>query len=529
MGLHRINQVLLVLIKCWTTMNIFTIRSLPIVSVFLLIYAIILCDKSHQIKQNEFSDLLDTRVGHAVNHFATQLINQLKNYTNNTLFSPISIATALFLVHLGIEKNSDSANQFSHLFDFKRFNLDTNNSRNNNNPHKGLHYLTKYLTDAHIINGIEDNLKVSNKQLNFTNANILLANKDSVSDLDEDFQATIDKYYDVTVAQFKQIYPHIAPFYFLNDILVNKSSLLPSSHAKQLISFDVKEQRQIVEAINTWTQFKTNDTIHNVLDEQNLASTWTDLPCILVNACHLSARWKRQFFRSSDTIIDDWHYSLDYENVRKRVPFMRSFDQEFAYFNSADHNACNNGASRQTPHLALANFRAFELPLDGAGEQHLSLVILLPNQLRGLEALTMTLNWSTLIEIYSCLKKTRFGLVTLPKFSLEQRLDVRTQLENMDVNKVFYKQYSNLTRMFKTVRGDTLKMETISHMTNMVVNEQGIGIIGSTYQQVQPDNSHASPIYSHSLPSFEANHEFLFVVRHKKTQASLFMGRVVQL
>lgn len=445
---------------------------------------------------------LETRVGHSINHFGLQFLNHVE--PTNAVFSPISLCTALYIVHLGMQKNSDSANEISTIFDYKKFNLESQDD-----SHKGLDAIYKYLLrvqnstiatedddqdDDHVRNS-------ANSTFDFNTANLMLSNGQVFGDLKENFKQTLNKYYEITLAKFNQT---STPTIVAKDVL-----LAPS---KEPILIDVNKKEQIIDSVNEWVGNKTKGKIDSILNKFSLPDDLQELACIIVNAVYLKAQWRRDYFDKEDTREYNFFNEGD-TNKKKLVPFMQNSDVRLRYYDSRDDRT-----------LPSIDFKALEIPYKGTDDKAISLVILLPNEMDGLSRLEKELTWSNLKDIYSRMKTTLMR-VKLPKFKFEQQYDGREILELMNVRKMFTRE-ANLTEMFtsaKTTR--PIEVDKIVHKAMIEVDEKGIEAAAATaviavtrYSMVVDD-----PIL------FYANHPFLFIVRHVKTDASLFIGRVMNL
>lgn len=106
--------------------------------------------------------------------------------------------------------------------------------------------------------------------------------------------------------------------------------------------------------------------------------------------------------------------------------------------------------------------------------------------------------------------------VSFPKFTLEDSYDLNSILRGMGITDIFEERKADLTGISPTPK---LYLSKIVHKTFVEVDENGSeaaaasGVVG----------------VEKSVPSwvtFNANHPFLFFIRHNKTQTILFYGRV---
>lgn len=398
-----------------------------------------------------------------------------------------------------MRKNSSSADELSNVFNYRGFNLDSDLD----DAHRGLDAIYKNLTaetpESPAID-IDSDYEDDERSFSFKIATLLLSNKQTTSELKENFNKTLNQYYDLTLAQFNQV-PETTK---LSEFVIVANTSEPT-----LIS--VSEKKQLVDSVNDWVAFETNDKIKDIVLQSSLPEL-KDLSCMIFNAAYLKATWKNQYFDREETKEDQFFNEGDINN-KKMVPFMQNHKVMLPYYDSL---ADNDSA------LASIPFKALEFPFEGAGQQAVSLVVLLPNEFDGLSKLEAALTWSTMESIYNKSELANVQ-VKLPKFRFEQDYDAREILERMGVKKMFTAD-AELTEMFK-ISLKNITMDKVLHKTMIEVDEFGIEAATTAVTNVLHGSSMAG---QKDPPKFEANHPFLFVVRHIETNAHLFVGRVVK-
>ncbi|NXD35421.1 ILEU inhibitor, partial [Copsychus sechellarum] len=242
--------------------------------------------------------------------------------------------------------------------------------------------------------------------------------------------------------------------------------------------------------INQWVEEKTEGKIPNLLSEDSVDSL-TKL--ILVNAIYFKANWAEKFQEADTT---DAPFRLN-KNERKTVKMMYQKKKfNFGY-------------------IQEEKFRILELPYDG---RELSMIIMLPDDTEedstGLQKMEKQLtleklqNWTE--HLYSADVHVR-----LPKFKLAESYDLKSDLAAMGLLDVFNSGKADLSGMSGT---RDLFLSAVVHKAFVEVNEEGTEAAAAT----------AAGIALLCMPieeDFNADHPFLFFIRHNPTQSILFLGR----
>ncbi|NXG29506.1 ILEU inhibitor, partial [Dromaius novaehollandiae] len=160
--------------------------------------------------------------------------------------------------------------------------------------------------------------------------------------------------------------------------------------------------------------------------------------------------------------------------------------------------------------------RILELPYDG---QELSMIILLPDNIEddstGLQKLEKQLTFEKLQEwthpqhLYSADVN-----VHLPKFNLEESYDLKSDLSAMGLLDVFDSGKADLSGMSGA---RDLFLSKIVHKAFVEVNEEGTEAAAAT--------AGIAMLCMVMEEDFNADHPFIFFIRHNPTQSILFLGR----
>ncbi|XP_048795770.1 heterochromatin-associated protein MENT [Lagopus muta] len=246
--------------------------------------------------------------------------------------------------------------------------------------------------------------------------------------------------------------------------------------------------------INTWVEKQTDSKIKNLLSSDDVKSV-TRL--ILVNAIYFKAEWEVKF-QAGHTSMQPFRLSKNKSKLVKMMYMKNTF-----------------------PVLIMEkmNFKMIELPYV---KRELSMFILLPDDIKdgttGLEQLERELTFEKLLE-WADSKKMTETLVDLhlPKFSLEDRYDLRDTLKNMGMTSAF-----SLNADFSgmTDKRD-LSISKVIHQSFVAVDEKGTEAAAAT----AVITTLTSTAINYAL-TFKADHPFHFFIRHNKSKTILFFGRL---
>uniref|UniRef100_A0A8B9Z140 Serpin family B member 1 n=1 Tax=Buteo japonicus TaxID=224669 RepID=A0A8B9Z140_9AVES len=275
---------------------------------------------------------------------------------------------------------------------------------------------------------------------------------------------------------------------FLPDFLTNTRKLYGADLATVDFLQACDEARK---EINQWVEKKTEGKIPNLLSEGSV-DNMTKL--VLVNAIYFKGNWAEKFKEANTT---DMPFRLN-KNERKTVKMMYQENRfRFGY-------------------IPEVRIRILELPYDG---RELSMIILLPDDIEddstGLQKLEKQLTLEKLQE-WTCpehLYSTDVH-VHLPKFKLEESYDLKSDLAAMGLLDIFDSGKADLSGMSGA---HDLFLSKIVHKTFVEVNEEGTEAAAAT--------AGIAMLCSAMEEHFNADHPFLFFIRHNPTQSILFFGR----
>jgi serpin B len=252
--------------------------------------------------------------------------------------------------------------------------------------------------------------------------------------------------------------------------------------------------------INAWVESKTNGKIRNLLNSDNVTRRTRS---VLVNTVYFKADWADPFDKSAT----------------------RSED-----FTLASGKRVKRDLMRQQGGYAIAEkpgLKVLAMPYRG-GETEM--VVVLPDAHDGLANLERSLNGTGLKRLLTELRDggTQGRVdVTFPKFKIEKRFELDEALQRMGMV-IPFSDDSDFSgaKVVKPLSPDeedwNLKISDVIHRVFVEVEEKGTEAAAAT--------AIASIIVTGAGPVrppkvFKADHPFLFLIRDRRTDAILFIGR----
>ncbi|XP_073728689.1 leukocyte elastase inhibitor-like isoform X1 [Misgurnus anguillicaudatus] len=243
--------------------------------------------------------------------------------------------------------------------------------------------------------------------------------------------------------------------------------------------------------INKWVEKTTQGKIKDLL-AQGIVNDLTRL--VLVNAIYFKGNWEKKFPKEATV---DQQFKVN-KNETKPVKMMKQTSKFLLAF------------------IPEVNSQILELPYVG---KNLSMFIILPNEIEddttGLQQLEKTLTYEKLME---WTKRDNMSVekiqISLPKFKLEETYNMKNLLVKLGMADAFEKGKANFSGM--SPKNDLVVSEVI-HKSFVEVNEEGTEAAAAT--------GVVMGLLSMPPQFFNADHPFLFFIRHNPTNTILFYGR----
>jgi serpin B len=245
------------------------------------------------------------------------------------------------------------------------------------------------------------------------------------------------------------------------------------------------------EIINSWVEDKTNQKIKDLLSPGHINN---DTQLVLTNAVYFMSNWALTFSKRATR------------------------DLPFTLIDGTKMNCPQMFQQAHLSYLDTKDFHGISLPYKGHG---MEMILFLPKKLAGLQALENKLSTSNLNMWINQFKHQEVQ-VTLPRFRFSYGDSMVNSLKRMGVKKAFSAEKADFSGMTKKKE---LFFSEVIHKAFVAVDEEGTEAAAATAVIMTLG---ASPLMAKPEPKiFKADHPFLFIIRHKKTGAILFMGRLM--
>ncbi|KAM9801344.1 neuroserpin [Neosynchiropus ocellatus] len=246
---------------------------------------------------------------------------------------------------------------------------------------------------------------------------------------------------------------------------------------------DFSESAAVAEKINGWVENHTESKIHNLTSAEDFNSL-TRLT--LVNAVYFRGAWKNQF-RPENTRT----FSFSRDDGSEVQTLMMYQQGDFYYGEFSDGSQEAGGV-----------YQVLEMPYEG---EDMSMMIVLPRQEVPLASLEPIIK-ASLIEEWANNVKHQKVEVYLPRFKVEQKMDLKNILQQLGIQKIF-SSGADLSAM----AGDKdLHISRAVQKAYLEVTEEGAeGAAGSGMITITRN----LVLY----PQVMADHPFFFIIRSRRT------------
>ncbi|XP_062933324.1 serpin B4-like isoform X2 [Cynocephalus volans] len=275
-------------------------------------------------------------------------------------------------------------------------------------------------------------------------------------------------------------------FKFLQEYLHDvKKFYLTSVESVDFLNAAERSQKKI----NSWVESQTNGKIKDLFPNGSLTNI-TKL--VLVNAVYFKGQWAQKFYKENTKEGEFW---LN-KDTRKSVQMM-------------EQTVSSNFAA-----LEDVPAKILEMPYEG---RDLSMIVLLPNEIDGLQKLEDEITAKKLTEWTSSQNMSRIYVnLYLPRFKVGESYDLKAVLEAMGMVDAFSPDNANLLGMSEV---QNLMVSKVLHKSFVEVTEEGTQATVATGEEV-------IQIISPRSEKFLCDHPFLFFIKQNKTNNILFFGRV---
>ncbi len=275
------------------------------------------------------------------------------------------------------------------------------------------------------------------------------------------------------------------------------------------VDFIGKPEKSI-ETINDWVMKNTAGKITKLVGAGNID---TDIKLLLTNAIYFKGDWASQFKK------DSTKKRPFYVEPEKAVDVQMMFKADkFRYYAPSEkpEKPVDSKVMRiGRPVVQNQGIQILELPYKG---DDLSMVVLLSSN--GLESIEASIGSKTLNDWFSRLGQ-RDVEVYLPKFKFQSKYYLKDILYSMGMREAFSGGRADFSGM--TVKKG-LCISQVVHQADIEVNEEGTEAAAATVVGMRKRVSCAPEM---PVVIFEADHPFIFLIRHRPSNSILFTGRVM--
>nr|XP_048299682.1 serpin B12 isoform X2 [Myodes glareolus] len=392
----------------------------------------------------------------------------------NIFVCPLSLSAAFGMVRLGAR--GDSARQIDEVLHFSE--LSTNGSQEPNDP------CSKSRREALSDSSLEGQKQAPASQERQANENELLACYFGklLSRLDR-----AKMYYTLSMANRlygEQGFP-ICPEYF-DGVTKFYHTTVESVDFRE----DTEKSRQ---EINFWVESQCQGKIKELFSKEAIDDSTV---LVLVNAVYFKAKWEKEF-DCENTV--DAPFSLS-ENEKKTVKMM------------------NQKGKFRIGFIEELQAQILEMKYTMG---KLSMLVLLPScsedNVKSLQELENKINHEKIMSWSSSENMPEKSVaISFPQFIMEDSYDLNSVLQDMGIKDIFDESKADLSGISKS---PNLYLSRIIHKSFVEVDEMGTEAAAAS----------GAVAAEKALPSwveFNANHPFLFFIRHNPTHTILFCGRV---
>jgi serpin B len=257
---------------------------------------------------------------------------------------------------------------------------------------------------------------------------------------------------------------------------------------------DFSNQKSVTAKVNEWTAIQTQGQLTDYVAANAIPprAAFVLVNCVLLNAA--------------------WQINCSFPEVDT---------QDAAFFLSGEEQVTVPMMEQEGPYrVAVADkFVALDMPLEFS--RNVSFIVILPNEITGLDQLESELSAALLQEIRSNLSTTLVELY-LPRFAIEGNIDADRALQALGIADVFSSK-ANLSGI-GSCGINKLCLSKVIHNARTEVDETGVRA-AAVSQLVGYALGISRPPPDKIV--FRADHPFAFLIQDTETGAVLFMGRVL--
>ncbi|GFT72424.1 serpin B6 [Nephila pilipes] len=245
-----------------------------------------------------------------------------------------------------------------------------------------------------------------------------------------------------------------------------------------------KDRSKVEQLINYWVNSKTMGKIPRLVE--NLSP---DTIMALLNAVYFKGLWEIPFDKESTRPAEFYNNGL-----KSKAKIVRTMHM-----------------SRRILYASSPDWQIVELPYIG---KNLSMMILLPEEQKGLEDLENSLTIRQIIEVRETLRPTTVS-ISLPKLRMECSMNLKRHLESMGLKNIF--RDADFSGMVEKL---DVRVSNVEHKALVEITEEGTEAAGVTGVFIVPMRATWPKL-------FKVNRPFIFTIMDTQSNTLLFIGRVM--
>ncbi|XP_055352757.1 leukocyte elastase inhibitor-like [Paramacrobiotus metropolitanus] len=286
---------------------------------------------------------------------------------------------------------------------------------------------------------------------------------------------------------------------FIRDGLNVDKTYLSTANQNLKASVDSKNFNDNPEGaradINKWVEERTGGRIKNLIPSGALDGSTV---AVLANAIYFKARWENVF----DDFLTEKNGTFTAQNGKRVKAKLMRIRKKFSYAEDS-----------------TLGVQYLEMPY---ADNEASMLIYLPQTKTGLRQLEKSLTTQTIVDLAKTAQADDKVLVdvALPKFRVESSFDLVQLLRKIGVNDVFTEN-ADLSGMLTS---GSAQVSSGFHKTFIEVDEKGTEAAGANAMIEKARSGHIGS--QGRRVTFRADHPFIYAIRHNRSKAILFMGRL---
>lgn len=443
-------------------------------------------------------DSQETLLSASLLSFGSRFFEAAKSNNQNVILSPISLHSALGMLHLGSKESSKTQTELNDVMGLEKLsNIDSVHSLYAETIKKFNVITAEARKQTKIRGELEAKTSGKDASLDF----------DVLDRINSNTHPTIDIWTMVVAGQMMDVNPD----YVKN---LQQSYLTRIEAPKNDI-----EKRKLINETKQWA--KEAGFGDDIISDDDVSSKPEEMT--LLSAINVAAFWLDKFdeYKRPDGFFNfgDPTKPATEANILSQIMFHGGF-VEFAA-NPSRHTRQAARQSKNYSRLASLNFRAISLPLHG----NVSLDIFEPlsngtgHDLADLEAKLLAGDGSleqTLEILDMNSNHQQFERISMPAFKFESSIDARQALKSLGLEQIFSKK----AELYK-MSSRPLFVGKASHKAVIEVEKGGIKAAALTTFKAYPMSLNLDPL------NVDIKNPYFFLVRHQL--APLFMGHLVHL